>query len=581
MSALHLLRSRETPVGLMPELVNATIGHKLPSARELTMLLASFARRALWRSAVVLLSQARDVVDMPALGAALAACERGSQWHIAAALLEDFHLQLLSPDDGAAASVLSACGKAGRWPAACQLFEALIRTKDRGHREEACWCPEWSRTGTSAVTAYGCNHEWRKAIHVLEDLHSNALQVNAAPFNAAIRALSAESGARSQTRERRWQMALITAEELMLFGPEPDSITLNTAVSTCASARAWRAAVSTINVAQRWLDVIPDSISLNTAMSACERAQEWEYSLALFYCEMPRLRIEPTLVSFNAAISTCAAAGLWQAALHLLESMSGCRLRPDVVSCNSVLTSCGRGFEWRRAVQLLRTMQTLEEPRPDLVSFNTALAAVANSRERGDWERALALLEAMQKERLLPDLISFNTAMDTCTGSQRWEVVLQLLEDLRQHGLRADLHTATAAASACAHGEQWQLGLFLADICAQRHRPDVQLYSTKLFVCEKGLQWELAIHLLSKMFADGIALDSISSSIAIRACATRRSWDLALWVLNELCGRDRDPGAKAYLAAVDALEASNGPPASPELFEELCRKAALSSVFAA
>ncbi|OLQ02559.1 hypothetical protein AK812_SmicGene14584 [Symbiodinium microadriaticum] len=73
---------------------------------------------------------------MPALGAALAACERGSQWHIAAALLEDFHLQLLSPDDGAAASVLSACGKAGRWPAACQLFEALIRTKDRGHREE-------------------------------------------------------------------------------------------------------------------------------------------------------------------------------------------------------------------------------------------------------------------------------------------------------------------------------------------------------------------------------------------------------------------------------------------------------------
>ena len=67
--------------------------------------------------------------------------------------------------------------------------------------------------------------------------------------------------------------------------------------------------------------------------------------------------------------------------------------------CNSVLTSCGRGFEWRRAVQLLRTMQTLREPRhisyiaslgenphlalgagrPDLVSFNTALSAVANS----------------------------------------------------------------------------------------------------------------------------------------------------------------------------------------------------------
>ncbi|CAE7588141.1 unnamed protein product [Symbiodinium natans] len=108
MSALHLLRSRETPMGLMPELVNATIGHQISSARELTLLLASFARRALWRSAVVLLSQARAVVDMPALGAALAACERGSQWSVAAALLEDFQSQLLSPDDGAAASVLAA-----------------------------------------------------------------------------------------------------------------------------------------------------------------------------------------------------------------------------------------------------------------------------------------------------------------------------------------------------------------------------------------------------------------------------------------------------------------------------------------
>ncbi|CAE7588263.1 ANK1 [Symbiodinium natans] len=158
--------------------------------------------------------------------------------------------------------------------------------------------------------------------------------------------------------------------------------------------------------------------------------------------------------------------------------------------------------------------------------------------------------------------------MDTCTGSQRWEV------DLQECGLQADLHTATSAASACAHGEQWQLGLLLAETCSRRHRPDAQLYSTMLFTCEKGFQWELAVQLLSKMVDVGIRLDPILSSIAIRACATRRSWDLALWVLNELCGRDGDPGPKAYLAAVDALEAGNGPPASPELFEELCRKAA-------
>ncbi|CAL1126630.1 unnamed protein product [Cladocopium goreaui] len=38
-----------------------------------------------------------------------------------------------------------------------------------------------------------------------------------------------------------------------------------------------------------------------------------------------------------------------------------------------------------------------------------------------------------------------------------------------------------------------------------------------------------------------------------------------------------DPGPRALLAAVDAVEA--GGSASPELFEELCRRAAQSSLF--
>ena len=171
MSALHLLRSRETPMGvglillgdacadvrcvrcstvnprkqeyqrvvqgLMPELVNATIGHQISSARELTLLLASFARQRLALDGVFrvfryttlrasLLEEASLVavsccspftstccrgyassglsaemtriycietffsvrsLDMRR-GAALAACERGSQWSVAAALLE-------------------------------------------------------------------------------------------------------------------------------------------------------------------------------------------------------------------------------------------------------------------------------------------------------------------------------------------------------------------------------------------------------------------------------------------------------------------------------------------------------------
>eukprot|EP00435_Cladocopium_sp_Y103_P023052 s1723_g5.t1 len=105
----------------------------------------------------------------------------------------------------------------------------------------------------------------------------------------------------------------------------------------------------------------------------------------------------------------------------------------------------------------------------------------------------------------------------------------------------------------------------------QRLRPDGLLFGTLLLACEKGLHWELALELLADMERSSVPLDPISSALAIRACATRNSWDLALWVLAK-CSSGGDPGPRALLAAVDAVEA--GGSASPELFEELCRRAA-------
>eukprot|EP00434_Breviolum_minutum_P003462 symbB.v1.2.003045.t1/scaffold167.1/size289592/10 len=259
-------------------------------------------------------------------------------------------------------------------------------------------------------------------------------------------------------------------------------------------------------------------------------------------------------------------------ALELLEMLLESRLQPDLFSFNSALAACRD--HWAVCLSLLSAWRQ-RSPRPDVVSFNSVLAALSSSGEQGDWQHAIGLLETMRSDLVAPDLNSFNRALDACSGARRWEEALCLVQDLRHEHLHCDLHTVTAVASVCGHaGEQMALA-FANDQRSLHVLPDGLLFGSLLLACEKGLQWEIAVQLLEDMHQSTIALDPISSSLAIRACATCNSWALALWVLAHCC--DRDPGPRAYLAAVDAVEAGGG--ASPELFEELCQKAARSSLF--
>ena len=135
--------------------------------------------------------------------------------------------------------------------------------------------------------------------------------------------------------------------------------------------------------------------------------------------------------------------------------------------------------------------------RPDLVSFNAALASVAASQGRvaagpsagvprrreaglggspgvvggaqGGPLGARRGLRSQLRGGKLEDLFSFNTALDTCTHSQRWEEALCLVEDMKRSQracqevqdllgqlLQPDLHCVTAVASVCGHAGEWR-----------------------------------------------------------------------------------------------------------------------------
>ncbi|CAL1126632.1 unnamed protein product [Cladocopium goreaui] len=242
----------------------------LYGAKEVTVLLASLARRALWRSAVTLLFTAEEVLDLPCLGAALQACEKSGQWQMALMLLEDFSSRRLLPDGGALASALLATGRAGAWQQGCWILKMVRSGK---WNTKALPKAEWSRVATAAVSVCGQQRQWRMATQVLEVLQQDGLQLTVVPFNAWMRWTRPSSahdelcnqafGARARGAFSAWEAHMKVAEELSVPGScVPDQITLNSVVQSCAEIACWEASLALVKAAPSWLDVKPDAVSL-------------------------------------------------------------------------------------------------------------------------------------------------------------------------------------------------------------------------------------------------------------------------------------------------------------------------------
>lgn len=64
----------------------------------------------------------------------------------------------------------------------------------------------------------------------------------------------------------------------------------------------------------------PDVISFNTAITSCAKAGDWRRSLDLF-AGMKVEGVTPDILSYNAVISACAKGGQWRIGLELLAKV--------------------------------------------------------------------------------------------------------------------------------------------------------------------------------------------------------------------------------------------------------------------
>ncbi|CAK0865090.1 unnamed protein product [Prorocentrum cordatum] len=93
----------------------------------------------------------------------------------------------------------------------------------------------------------------------------------------------------------------------------------------------------------------------------------------------------------------------------------------------------------------------------------------------------------------------------------------------------------SAGISACEKGVQWQRALVLiSDMREAKLEADVVSYNAGISACEKGGQWQRALALLSEIWEAKLSPSITSYSAAISACEKCWQWQRALELLNEI-----------------------------------------------
>jgi pentatricopeptide repeat protein len=176
------------------------------------------------------------------------------------------------------------------------------------------------------------------------------------------------------------------------------------------------------------------------AMTACSKCGNWERALALLV-HMQHQGLQPDAVNYNSAIMACGEGGAWQRADELVQTMTTAaatatnhRLQPTVNTYACLIVALGKAGQWQRALAVLRSMQrstsssssssSSSMPRPNAMVYNAAIRALSRADEPMLAEAAALLEEMQDADSLRPDVHSYNAAIACCGDAWQSAVVL-------------------------------------------------------------------------------------------------------------------------------------------------------------
>ncbi|KAG5192981.1 hypothetical protein JKP88DRAFT_346364 [Tribonema minus] len=363
---------------------------------------------------------------------------------------------------------------------------------------------------------------WPTALALLDSMRMAGPPPDAISYNSALKCLAAAG---------QWERATALLANMWLHSSSgggggvqpvrPSQRAYAAAILACANAKPvarWREALA-LRAEMATVGLGADCPhALSAAMSACARAGRWKRALQLLRAAgssgslqradgsangdgggaaaAAAARNAKNPVLYGIAIAACAAERKADLAERLLREMRVAGLAPSLVHYNSYLKACP--YARARAVLAEMVAGPVDAvPQPDVISYNTVIAAAA-------------------QEGLLSDALALLRELDAAAAA-----------------------AANNSAAAVESGESGSDGLAVTKACsgaaaAVPIKPDVFTYNSCITAAAAAARPDAAAALMDEMRARGVAPDRVSYRGALRACAAAGAWRRALDLLTEI-----------------------------------------------
>eukprot|EP00434_Breviolum_minutum_P009306 symbB.v1.2.008202.t1/scaffold492.1/size196413/5 len=398
-----------------------------------------------------------------------------------------------------------------------------------------------------ALGVLGQQQQWLDAIHLLQSLGGN--------LRPDIFCVNACAGAAMRGSAWRWTVEVLQRgkSEMTL-----DPSSLNLVCSAYEKTSMWRCALH--RLAQSADFGRAEVLAYNAAASACS-SSKWRLSTSMMQV-MAQQCIQTTIVSFTAAVAAPDVLP-WFLAASMLSQLKQRRLQADTAMVNAAMAVAG----WRTALDIGEAFR--DEGLPlNLLGQNTIIHQLSSS-----WQMASLKLEKLQSGELgPPDVISFNSSIAAHESGGQWILAAVVLDKLmtstKPSSISFNSMTSTAASS-----QEWQTALRLQQGSLRKLHADKDpiSFATVLGACQHALKWSMASFFLRKAMQARIATTSSGHNAALMACSQR--WLEAIKMLKELrgirsdeitfaaaAGACQEAGQWEYVLALRSVSLSGGAP---------------------
>jgi len=154
--------------------------------------------------------------------------------------------------------------------------------------------------------------------------------------------------------------------------------------------------------------------------------------------EMSNKGVRPTTALFNIVLEACQQNGNISLAEKVFENMSSMGLPADQRTYSAVLMASGRAgridqsFGYMKEINHRNRRKKKKNKTHDLVTYNRLISACELW---GKYDKALSILEEMEKKGISPDVVSFQSTMICCDRGDRPDLAIQLFQKMKSKGI--------------------------------------------------------------------------------------------------------------------------------------------------